>query len=81
MSPNFYEEYDNPPAPEVIFLPCGSSASFDHDSGVAHRCDTCGAVVGSVSQPVMCRTLEAKYETWRHMGGKGWDYIHGGVRK
>jgi hypothetical protein len=40
-----------------IELLCGSSASFDDSSGCAHRCDNCGAVVGSVGMPRRCKDL------------------------
>lgn len=35
-------------------MPCGGIPMFDHDSGYAYRCDTCFAVIGSVSQPDEC---------------------------
>lgn len=40
-----------------IELLCGSTASFDDGSGCAHRCDNCGAVVGSVGMPRRCKDL------------------------
>jgi len=40
-----------------IKLLCGSTASFDDGSGCAHRCDNCGAVVGSVGMPRRCKDL------------------------
>lgn len=40
-----------------IELPCGGTASFDEDSGISHRCETCFAVVGSIGMPRECRKL------------------------
>jgi hypothetical protein len=33
---------------------CGGVPEFDLDSGHAYRCDTCGAVIGSIGQPKSC---------------------------
>lgn len=60
-----------------MFLPCGGTAYFDESSGISHRCE-CGAVVGSVGMPKLCRDEKEKYENWQKLGGKGWDY-HKGV--
>lgn len=57
-----------------IELPCGGVAFFDEDSGISYRCETCGAVVGSVGQPQHCKDEAKKYEAWKLLGGKGWDY-------
>lgn len=40
-------------------MPCGGVPVFDQESGYAYRCDTCFAVIGSVSQPQRCKDLEA----------------------
>ena len=32
-------------------LPCGGRAYWDDASGISYRCETCGAVVGSVGMP------------------------------
>ncbi len=40
-----------------IELLCGSSASFDHASGICYRCNYCNAVVGSIGMPVHCKDL------------------------
>ena len=40
-----------------VELPCGSTAYFDHDSGISYRCDTCFAVVGSIGMPRSCKEL------------------------
>ena len=60
-----------------IFLPCGSKAFFDEDSGISYRCETCFAVVGSIGQPQSCKDEAAKYDNWKAIGGKGWDYATG----
>jgi hypothetical protein len=60
-----------------IHLPCGSTAYFDHDSGISYRCESCFAVVGSVGQPRSCKEEAQKYEAWEELGGKGWDYDKG----
>jgi hypothetical protein len=54
-----------------IKLDCGNKASFDHSSGIAHRCNHCGAVIGSVSEPKRCRALrehrESKEKMWKEL--------------
>jgi hypothetical protein len=60
-----------------VHLPCGSTAYFDHDSGISYRCESCFAVVGSVGQPRACKEEAQKYEAWEAIGGKGWDYDKG----
>jgi len=55
-------------------LPCGGTAYFDVDSGISYRCE-CGAVVGSIGQPQACKDEAAKWEAWKALGGKGWDYF------
>lgn len=55
-------------------LPCGGVAYFDFSSGISYRCETCGAVVGSIGQPRECVEEAKKYEAWQKLGGKGWDY-------
>jgi hypothetical protein len=60
-----------------VHLPCGSTAYFDHDSGISYRCESCFAVVGSVGQPRSCKEEAQKYEAWEAIGGKGWDYDKG----
>jgi hypothetical protein len=57
-----------------IELPCGSTAYFDLDSGCAHRCGTCGAVVGSVGMPKACKDKMEAHQTWEVLGGEPWDY-------
>lgn len=34
--------------PHDIDLECGAVASFDVESGISYRCNTCFAVVGSI---------------------------------
>lgn len=58
----------------AMHLPCGATAYFDHGSGCSHRCDTCGATLGSISQPQHCKDEDAKYEAWEKIDGAGWDY-------
>jgi hypothetical protein len=35
------------------------------------------AVIGSMGQPTRCKTEAEKYDTWKALGGKGWDYVKG----
>lgn len=58
-------------------LPCGGVAYFDFSSGISYRCETCGAVVGSIGQPRECVEAAKKYEVMTALGGKGWDYQTG----
>ena len=62
---------------ERIFLPCGTVAMFDHDSGMSYRCTECFAVVGSIGQPRRCQDKAEKWENVQALGGKGWDYETG----
>lgn len=64
-----------------IYLPCGSTAFFDHDSGISYRCETCGAVVGSIGQPRECYEEAKKYDVLEQLGGAGWDYAIGQLKK
>jgi hypothetical protein len=45
------------PFPENITLLCGATAYFDVGSGIGHRCDSCGAVIGSGGMPRSCKQL------------------------
>ena len=56
-------------------LPCGGIAYFDVESGISYRCSTCLAVIGSIGQPRECVDEAEKYENWKKLGGKGWDYF------
>ena len=58
-------------------LPCGGVAYFDFESGISYRCETCGAVVGSIGQPDECKEEARKYDVIKALGGKGWDYTKG----
>lgn len=58
-----------------INLPCGGTAYFDEDSGISYRCETCFAVVGSIGQPRRCKDEAEKWENWKSLGGKEWDYF------
>ena len=62
---------------DPIFLPCGSRALFDHDSGISHRCEQCMAVVGSIGQPQRCKNEMTKWDAWEALGGLGWNYQKG----
>ncbi len=57
-----------------VKLPCGGTAYFDQSSGISYRCE-CGAVVGSIGQPQHCKDEAAKWDAWKKLGGKGWDYF------
>ncbi len=56
-------------------LPCGGTAYYDQESGIAYRCWDCMAVVGSISQPQACKDAAEKYDNWQALGGRGWDYF------
>ena len=56
-----------------MYLPCGGTAYFDESSGISYRCE-CGAVVGSIGQPQSCKEEAQKYDAWKVLGGKGWNY-------
>ena len=60
-----------------MYLPCGGTAYFDVDSGISYRCEVCMAVVGSMGQPRECKEEANKYEHWKALGGKGWNYEKG----
>jgi len=60
-----------------MYLPCGGVAYFDESSGISYRCEHCNAVVGSIGQPQQCKDEAQKYENWKTLGGKGWDYNKG----
>lgn len=42
-------------------MPCGGTPLFDVDSGYAYFCDTCFAIIGSVSQPDACVEINNQY--------------------
>lgn len=71
--------FDGSPTPVFRHLPCGSRATFDEGSGMSYRCDTCGAVVGSIAQPQECRDEMDKYsKVLPALGSKiQWDYDEG----
>lgn len=62
---------------QVMYLPCGGEAHFDHGSGCSYRCHDCMATVGSMGQPRSCREEAKKWDTWEELGGQGWDYNKG----
>ncbi len=53
-----------------IILLCGNVAYFDDGSGCSHRCDRCGATVGSISMPRSCKTLYDQEEVISKLKGK-----------
>jgi hypothetical protein len=65
----------NLPAHDKMRLPCGGTAFFDQDSGISYRCIDCMAVVGSIGQPDRCKDEAQKWDNWKSLGGKGWDYF------
>ena len=72
------QAFDGSPTPLYQYLPCGNRATFDHASGMSYRCDTCGAVVGSIAQPRECKEEAKKYDVLKALGGKAyWDYESG----
>jgi len=62
-----YRPYDS------IELPCGGVGCFDEGSGYGHRCDACGAVVGSIGQPRECVEEAKKWEANKILGGQSWE--------
>ena len=46
-------------------MPCGGTPIWHYESGCSYFCDTCMAVIGSISQPSGCVKLnkEAKQES------------------
>lgn len=59
----------------TLRLPCGGTALFDGD--FSYRCMDCFAVIGSIGQPRECVDEAKKYDNWKEMGGKGWNYTKG----
>ena len=59
---------------DTMRLPCGGTASWDESSGISYRCE-CGAVVGSVGMPQLCKDEMEKWEAWAELGGEDWDYF------
>jgi len=55
---------------EDIELLCGSTASFDHSSGISYRCNTCFAVVGSIGMPRECKELYDMQDVVDKLKGK-----------
>lgn len=55
---------------EDINLLCGSVASFDHESGISYRCNTCFAVVGSIAMPKDCKDLYDMEDVMNKLKGK-----------
>lgn len=58
-------------------LPCGGTAYFDDSSGISYRCEDCGCVVGSISQPKHCADEAKKYHAYEKEGMWRWDYTKG----
>ena len=59
---------------DPMHLPCGGTAYWDEGSGISYRCE-CGSVVGSIGMPQSCKDEAQKYDNWKKLGGKGWDYF------
>lgn len=51
-----YNPYATTKFPPIDLL-CGNVAYFDHESGMSHRCNMCGAVLHSVGMPKRCKDL------------------------
>lgn len=67
--------------PGTIYGPCGGIATFDDGAGYGYRCEDCGAVIGSVGMPKRCQDAQQKYDNWKALGGKGWDWFTGAEEK
>lgn len=68
--------FDGTPVPTYQYLPCGNRATFDGNH--SYRCDTCGAVVGSIAQPRECKAEANKYDVLKALGSTAyWDYDTG----
>ncbi len=73
----------------VIYLPCGYTAEsmlrVDDNGRVqyVYACKNCQASESFSNFPIWkdmsphCKELIEKYESWRQLGGKGWDYSLG----
>ena len=72
------EADDGSMVPAKQYQPCGGVAMFDGD--YSYRCLDCLAVIGSMGQPDSCKQEAQKYENWRKLGGKSWDYDKGCVK-
>jgi len=59
---------------DVMRLRCGGTAHWDESSGISYRC-VCGAVVGSIGMPQLCKDEMIKWENWAKLGGQDWDYF------
>ena len=60
---------------QIMHLPpvetaCGTTASFDDGSGYGYRCDSCGAVIGSIGMPRRCKDLYDMDEVINKLKGK-----------
>jgi hypothetical protein len=61
----------------IMHLPCGGEANFDHGAGYGYRCELCSAVLGSVGQPRSCRTEADKWDAYEKAGLWRWNYTTG----
>jgi hypothetical protein len=62
---------------DALYLPCGGEAHFDDGAGYGHRCEMCGAVLGSIGQPRRCREEADKWTAYEKAGMWRWDYTKG----
>lgn len=62
---------------QAMYLPCGGTAYFDHDSGISYRCEDCMAVVGSIGQPRFCKEEADKWHAYEQAGLWKWNYNTG----
>jgi len=78
MTVTLTKAFDGSMVPAVQRQPCGGTAMFDGEH--SYRCMDCFAVIGSMGQPAMCKSIATKYYNWEQLGGKGWDYDKGCVK-
>lgn len=61
----------------LMYLPCGGTASFDIESGISYRCETCWSVVGSIGMSDSCREEMKKWDAYKKAGMWEWNYETG----
>ena len=75
MSKRMVTGLDGARVPAVLDrMACGGVPYFDVDSGCAYRCDTCGAVLGSIAQSPTCIEMnddeENRKTEWKMLAGE-----------